>query len=279
MDCGRCELKQAFFIRIGIALVVSSVAVSAPHAQQPPPLKPKPSPTQPKPAPLKPKGPKQYRGFISVNGGIQWAADTLSDQFTYDLHAETATTSVDYDLKGAPLLDVAAGWRFWKTTGIAVGLSYSSGKSGAQTESEIPHPFFDDQHRLVSGQADNLHRIETDVHVQLFWVREHRKWRTRVLGGLTYFTVKQDIVTGINVVETYPYDTAEFHSASRERTSGSGAGFNVGVDVAHMLTPQFGLGGAARYTRGTTDLNVSGGRSVSTDAGGIQATAGVRIAF
>jgi hypothetical protein len=242
-------------------------------------VKPKPSPTQPKPSPLKPKVPRQYRGFISINGGIQSTTSALSDRFTYDTNAETATTSVVYGSEGAPLLDVGAGWRFWKTTGIAIGLSYSSGKSSAQTESEIPHPFFDDRHRLVSGAAESLHRIETDVHVQLFWLKEHREWRTRVLGGLTYFTVKQDVVTSINVLETYPYDTAEFRSASRQRLTGSGAGFNVGVDVSWMFTRQFGWGGAVRYTHGTTDLNVTGGRSVSTDAGGAQAVTGIRIAF
>ena len=272
-------MRPALVARFGGAFLLSIFVVLPAGAQQRPPVKPAPSPTQPKPAPLKPKVPKQYRGFLSLSGGIQWAAGTLSDQFTYDVNVETATTSVEYDSTTAPLLDVGAGWRFWKTTGIAVGLSYSSVKSSAQTESEIPHPFFDDRPRVVSGEAENLHRIETDVHVQLFWLREHRKWRTRVLGGLTHFTVKQDVVTSINVVETYPYDTAEFHSASRERASGSGIGFNVGVDVAWMFTRQFGWGGAVRYTRGTTDLNVTGNRSVSTDAGGVQAVTGVRIAF
>jgi hypothetical protein len=39
------------------------------------------------------------------------------------------------------------------------------------------------------------------------------------------------------------------------------------------------LGGAIRYTRGSVDLDVSGNRNVSTDAGGAQAVAGVRFAF
>ena len=272
-------MRIAAVVRFAAALLCVTLAALPAHAQQTPPVKPKPSPTQPKPSPLKPKVPRVYRGFIAINGGIQSPTSSLSDQFTYEVNAETATTSVEYGSSAAPMLDVGAGWRFWKTTGIAIGLSYSSGKSSAQTESAIPHPFFDDQHRQVSGTAENLHRMETDVHVQLFWQREHRKWRTRVLGGLTYFTVKQDVVTSINVLETYPFDTAEFGSASRKRVTGSGAGFNVGVDVSWMFTPRLGLGGAVRYVHGTTDLNVTGGRSVSTDAGGIQAAAGVRIAF
>ena len=117
------------------------------------------------------------------------------------------------------------------------------------------------------------------THLQVFWVREHRKWRTRVLGGLTYFKVDQDVVTAVSVNETYPYDTAEFRSATTARGSGSGIGFNAGVDLAWMHRPQFGFGGAIRYTRGSVDLDVAGGGNVSTDAGGAQAVAGVRIAF
>ena len=249
-------------------------------AQQQPPAKPQPpKPTMQKPAPAKPRPPRQYRGFLALGAGVQAPASRWSDTVTYTVNVETATTDVDYQTKVAPMFDVGAGWRFSKAIGVAAGFTWSSVKSSAQTESDIPHPFFDGQPRHVSGEVSDVERVETAAHVQLFWVREHRTWRTRVLGGVTFFTVDQDLVTRVAVNETYPYDTAEFRRADVERRSGSGTGFNIGVDVSWMMTRAFGFGGAARYTRGSVDLNSPSGRSVSTDAGGAQGTAGIRIAF
>lgn len=216
---------------------------------------------------------------MALGGGIQATSSELSDQFTFDANAETGSTSVEYAAKAAPMLDVAVGRRFWKTGGFAAGFSYASTDGAAQIEADVPHPFFDDQDRHVSGEATGLGRTEMSTHVQVFWARGQRKWRTRVLGGLTYFNVRQDVVTQVNVTETYPYDTAEFRSVRTEEGSGSGIGFNAGVDVAWMQTPQFGWGGAVRYARGTVDLNVTEERNVSTDAGGVQAAVGVRISF
>ena len=232
-----------------------------------------------KAAPQKPKVPRQYRGFIALGGGMQAAGSGLADTFTFEANAETGSASVDYGSKAAPMLDVAAGWRFWKSGGFAVGFSRTSSSGTVQVIADVPHPFFDDRDRHVEGEASDIGRSETAAHAQVFWLREHRKWRTRVLGGLTYFNVKQDVVTEVTVSETYPYDTAEFSGVRTSQGSGSGLGFNAGVDLAWMQTPQFGWGAALRYTRGSVDLNVSGGRNVSTDAGGAQAVAGVRIAF
>ena len=252
-----------------------AIAQQKPPAQTPPPR----SPTMPKPAPQKPKMPRQYRWFMALGGGVQMATSELADTFSFETNAETGTANADYATKAAPTIDVGVGRRFWKTGGIAAGFSRSSVTATAHVDADVPHPFFDDRDRQVSGDVSDVTRTEMAAHLQLFWLREHRKWRTRVLGGLTYFDVTQDVVTAVNVTETYPYDTAEFRSATTARGSGSGVGFNAGVDVAWMQTPQFGWGAAVRYTRGRVDLNVTGGRNVSTDAGGAQAIAGVRIAF
>jgi hypothetical protein len=264
--------------RLGAALMLILLAAPA-MAQQKPQTPPPRSPTMPKLSPQKPKVPKPIRWFVALSGGVQIAASELSDTFTFEAHQETGNASVEYAAMAAPMIDVAIGRRFWKTGGLAVGFSRSSYKGSARVDAEVPHPFFDDMHRQVSGDTGDLERTEMGTHVQLFWVREHKKWRTRVLGGATYFNVHQDVVTDVNVTETYPYDTAEFGSATTARGSGSGLGFNVGVDLSWMQTPKFGWGAGARYTAGSVDLNVTGGRNVSTDAGGAQAVAGVRIAF
>ena len=273
-------MRRARFGRYAGALLLAGFVAVPAGAQQKPPQKPQPpSPTQQKPAPGKPRPPRQYRGFVAVGAGIQAPLGGWSQSLSYTVNVETATTEVDYASKAAPMFDIGGGWRLWKATGIAMGFSRMTMNSTAQTESEMPHPLFDEQPRHVEGEADDIERVETAVHAQLFWVREHRKWRTRVLGGVTYFSVDQDLVTRVHLLENYPFDTAEFHRVDTERASGTGIGFNIGVDLAWMMTRQFGFGGAARFTYGRIDLNSPSGRSVSTDAGGAQGSAGIRIAF
>jgi hypothetical protein len=246
-----------------LALLVCGPAV----AQQAPPMDP-------------PARPAKDRGFVSLNGGIQTAAGTFSDTFTYQVNAEEATTGVRYGSTAAPLVDIAAGVHLWKkTVGLAVAVSRASVSAGADTDSQIPHPFFDNRDRQVSGPAGDLARTETAAHVQLYYLKRSGKWRTMLTAGPTYFNVEQDVVTSVAVVETFPFDTATFRSATTRRGKGSAAGFNVGADVGWMFSRSLGAGVLVRYSRGTVEFNVGDGHTVSTDAGGAQAGAGIRLKF
>ncbi len=219
------------------------------------------------------------RGFITMSGAAQAPAGTLTDRFTYTVNVEDATTEARYPSKTGVLVDGGGGVRLWKSFGAAVSVSRSSTSGTARTDSRIPHPFFDDRDRQVSGEARGLSRTETGAHVQLYYVRDYRRWRVRLSGGPSYIHVEQEVVTGVNLDESYPYDTAAFRSAATRRGKGSAVGFNVGGDVAWMFKPRFGLGALVRFARAEVDFNVEGAHRVSTDAGGAQAGAGLRIVF
>jgi len=122
-------------------------------------------------------------------------------------------------------------------------------------------------------------RTETAAHLQLYYARDIGRWRLRLGGGPSYFTVSQEVVTGILLDEQFPYDTATFRSATTTRGTESAPGFNVGADVGRLLTRRFGASAMVRFARGSVDFNVDGTHRVSTDAGGAQAGAGIRIAF
>lgn len=221
----------------------------------------------------------QERGYISLSGGVQGATGTFSDRFTYTVNAEEATTEVRYPSKTGILFDGGAGIRFWKSIGAAVHLSRSSVSGTAQTESQIPHPFFDDRDREVSGDAGDITRTETAAHVQLYYRRASGRWRLRVFAGPSYFTVEQEVVTGVTVGEEFPFDSATFRRATTKRGKGSAPGFNAGADVSWMFTPHVGAGALIRFARANVDFNVDGTHRVSSHAGGAQAAAGIRISF
>lgn len=223
--------------------------------------------------------PKLDRGYVSLGGGAHAVTGTFTDRFTYTVNAEHATTEARYPRKSGVLFDVGGGLRFWKSVGAAIHVSRSSISGTARTDSLIPHPFLDDRDRPVTGDAGDLTRTETAAHAQLYYVRDFRRWRVRLVAGPSYFDVRQEVVTGVNVSEEYPYDIAAFRSATTKRGNGSAAGFNAGADIAWMFSRRLGAGALVRFARANVDLNVDGTHRVSTHAGGAQAGAGVRISF
>jgi hypothetical protein len=56
------------------------------------------------------------------------------------------------------------------------------------------------------------------------------------------FSVRQSLVTGVEVTETYPYDSATFKGATAEDATATAAGFNAGADLFWMFSRHVGAG-------------------------------------
>jgi hypothetical protein len=75
-----------------------------------------------------------------------------------------------------------------------------------------------------------------------------RSTRIAVVGGPSYFTMTQGLVTDVSVGEAYPDDTVTFMSARRVDSKRSRLG-NVGFDFTELLTQHFGVGVVGRWSR------------------------------
>ena len=225
------------------------------------------------------RAPREPRGFVAVNGGVQGGA-SLTDTFTFEQYAEDGTVRAEYPGKTATLLDVSAGMRVWRRIGIGAGLTRTASSTDATVRADVPHPFFLDRPRTVEGRATDMSRGETGVHVQLYWEpRMTGRLRVRLFAGPSWIDVRQDLVDGVDVDEVYPYDETTFRGARTRQASASGPGGHAGADLSWMVTRRLGAGVLVRYTAASVDLNASAARAVSSDAGGIQAGAGVRLLF
>lgn len=221
----------------------------------------------------------QARGYISVNALAQPSNASLSDHFTYPVNAETATADVTYPSKVGIGGEGGAGIRLWKQLGAGVAVSYVSNSGDAEINAQIPHPFFFNQPRAVSGTQTGVGRSETAVHLQvLYFLPSTGKLRAVLSGGPSYVSLRQDVVDEILHKDVYPYDTATLSLAPTSSETASAIGFNVGADIRWMFNRSFGVGGIVRFTRAQVDLDVNG-RSLGVDTGGVQAGAGVRIGF
>ena len=220
------------------------------------------------------------RGFISVNGAYQPTANDFSDRFEFEKDLETGTTEVDYPVKGGVVFDGGGGVRLWKGLGAGVAVSYFTHNDAAATTTRSPHPFFLNQFREVSGDTRSLSRTETAVHVQaLYFWDPAGPLRLVLSGGPTFFSVEQELVTAVQLVEEYPYDTAQFSNVTADKIKESKVAFNVGADVLWMFSRSIGAGGLVRFSRASVDLGAPNNRSVSVDAGGVSVGGGLRVVF
>ena len=220
------------------------------------------------------------RGFISVNAGLQAASSDFSDNSSFVLYVEEGDGNVDYERRSAPMFDVSAGAMVWRNLAIGGGVSVFSKDSTAQVSARLPHPFFFDQHRDVSGTGEGLARSERAFHVQVMWVAPvNDRLSVTVFGGPTFFSVDQDLVDEFTFAEVFPFDTAQFAGVSIVRASESTVGFNVGVDVGFYFSPHVGVGGLVRFSGGSVDFTVPNSEPFSSDVGGLSTAGGLRVRF
>jgi hypothetical protein len=220
------------------------------------------------------------RGYISFNAGVQATTNDFADRFEFERNVETGSTDVDYPVKAGVFYDGGAGVRLWKGLGAGVSVSFFSRDDSAEITAQIPHPFFFDRPREVTGTLDGVTRSETGVHVQLMYMLDPSgPLRVVLFGGPSFFSVEQDLVTEVRYAETYPFDTATFTTADVNRENGSAVGFNAGADVMWEFHRNFAAGALLRFARASVDLDAPNNRSVSVDAGGFHAGGGIRVIF
>ncbi len=214
-----------------------------------------------------------------INGGYQPSTTSFDDSFTFTLYQETGTTTTSYEVGAGAIFEGGASVRVWKRLALGGVVSHFSVDSPAAVTSSVPHPFFLQRPRQVTGEPEGLHREETAIHFQAqYQLPPFGKLHVVLAGGPSVVDVKQTVVIDVNYAEEFPYDTATFTGIDSKRGTGTATGFNAGVDFQWMLNPKLGVGALVRITKATVDLNVDN-RIIQVDVGGTQIAAGIRLAF
>ncbi len=234
------------------------------------------------------QGAWESRGFVTINGGYQATTD-FADNVVFTrasrnglvwLFVEEGDFDAGYSRATGLVFDVSSGVRVWRSLAVGVGVSVFDRNDDASVVARLPHPFFFDQHREVSGVAPGLTRKELAVHLQAIWtVPVNDRVDLAVFGGPTFFDVTQDLLTEIEFTESFPFDTATFTGAATREQSKSGVGFNVGVDVAFYFSGHVGVGWLARFSRASINFASQDGDTITVDAGGVQIAGGLRLRF
>ena len=217
---------------------------------------------------------------ISFNGGVQTTSRGFESASTIDRFAESGTLNSTYSGGRPMVFDVAVQAGAWRRLGVGIAATQSSKPLGGSLTTKIPHPFFFDRPRTVTGASSALRRKEVALHLDATWtIPATRSTRIAIFGGPSYFKVTQGLVTDVVVEEAYPYDVAAFASATTTETSQKRWGYNAGFDVTQLLSRHFGVGVIGRYSRASFTFPIVGTDEVEIRAGGFQLGGGVRLQF
>jgi len=229
------------------------------------------------------------RVLLSGNGGVRTTTDSFGDSIVFDLFAEKGDFKADYEVAAGAVFDGGGIVRLWRNVGAGVSVSVFDSTDAARIAARIPHPFFFDQPRAVTGLADGLLRREIAVHVQGAYLVQVRDWVTIAgFAGPTFFSVNQDLVQTVRHIETgFPFDAAAFGGHRSVQASESSVGVNLGVDASFFPFPRLGVrtlervgvGFLFRYSLGDVEVSAGRGDQATLDLGGAQFTGGVRIRF
>jgi hypothetical protein len=219
------------------------------------------------------------RGWLSVSGGVQPAVNSFSDTFEVPLYTEIEKVSIAYPVKGGVLVAASGGIRVWRQLVLGLGVTRYNRRDNATVDARIPHPFFDNQFRQVQGTTTAT-RSEIGAHLLIgVLLPISDRFRVLITGGPSVLSIGQTLVTGVNITETYPYDTAAFKAAATTEATVTATGFNAGADLSWMFSRSVGLGGLVQVTHARAKQRAGTDHTVSVDAGGAQVGAGIRVVF
>lgn len=222
----------------------------------------------------------QTGGWVSFNGATQATATTFTDNVGFIEFHEDADFDADYAVGTGAVFDGGAGVRLANGVGFGVAVSRFERLDPVSLDARIPHPFFFDRPRSLTGSEPDLTRLETGVHVEVRWFESVSDTvELAVFGGPTLFNVRQDLVTAIGYDHAYPYDEASLASATTAAASASAIGFHAGADIGFFFSETVGLGALIRYSGGSVDLPGESEGLVPVDTGGFHVGGGLRLRF
>jgi opacity protein-like surface antigen len=223
------------------------------------------------------------RVFAHVNFGAQSQSQDIVQSGEFPLYEETGSFEASHKLEGGTFFDIGGGVTLLKN--FSIGLSYSQRATktrDAQITALVPHPIFFDTMRSATGTASGLEHSERAVHLQAFYhVPVTVEFDVTLFAGPTFFSVEDDLIESVTPTEIGgDFSQVNLDTIGRSSQRNSATGLNAGIDLRYMFMRNVGVGGMARYTRGSVTLtSPSGGPDIKTDVGGLEIAGGLRFRF
>jgi hypothetical protein len=225
------------------------------------------------PAPVK----RQAReSFVYLGASMQTTSDGFVAVTTSPKYAEQEVRTTTYGTAWRPGFEIGGGTWITPEVSIAVLVTRRQLSQSASISAQIPHPFFYNQPRTLTGQT-TANRADTSLHVQIGYSAVNVPHLQVILaGGPSYSWVQQDLLDQLNYTDVYPYDTVTFTGATMRTETAHGLRGNVDGTVLVPLSRAVAIQGSVRYLFGTVSFATAG---VPPVTGSGQVGVGVRLRF
>ena len=218
---------------------------------------------------------------IHANYGYQISSEELRLRIDFDAYGEDGEILSTHNMAGGPLFDVGGLIVVWEELSVGASYAKTNGTAATIITGSVPHPILLASDRTIPSHTPDLTREERATHIHLAWRIDLpvEKLDLRIMGGPSYFSLTQGIVTGLDISEAGPpFTTVNVNRMSSGDFVKSAWGAHAAVDVTYMVSPKVGVGGFVRFAQGAATLAV-GDADVLVSVGGLQTGGGIRIRF
>jgi len=221
---------------------------------------PRPTPPAQRPVERPRRAPRRTweRVAVMVSGGLTSGQVDASEMTAFSMyHEDTGRLSTRYEFGGASGLDLALRGQALSWLGGELALSTGSRDGSGTTDAVVPHPLYFSRDRQLEREIEGLALKTRAIHASV--VLTHRRGRLRgsVFGGITFFSVKADVLQELQFDQVYPFDTDDVAvgAAHVERLEDSPRVPSFGASLDVTLHRYVGLGVMARYASATARLS------------------------
>ena len=262
-----------------------------PAVREPPPAPPAAPPPAPPAPPVTPIAPRRSepmpepgrtapRFSISLNGAVGTEAFVLFDVNRFELFKEEARIESRYRERRRPQgLELQAQYRIAGPFAVSGAFERFRSDRDAVFRASLPHPFFFDRFRELSGTESGLTYEENAVHVDAVFTRTWGFFTLDGFAGPSWFQTRTEVLTDVVYDETFPFNDVTFEGVEARIFESRPIGYNAGAGATFRLGGIFGINLRVRYSRARTELVLDDGRAIELEAGGLRLGAGLRFLF
>jgi hypothetical protein len=242
-----------------------------------------PPPTSPPPRPegdivRSGKDGAEARLALFLNG-VTGASDFgLTESRSFSIFRETATLDVNYrESSQRSGYEFGARVRIRGPVGIVASAELSDSAPSATYRNRLPHPFFYDRLRELSGEQP-LSRSERALHLDpVLSLHFGPRLSVDAFSGVSLFFTETELLDEILYEEVFPYDSLVSKGTTLRRMVARPLGYNLGVSTTLRLLGVLGMNFGLRYSRAEVHLDLAEGRETHFDIGGLRFGAGLSI--
>ncbi len=219
--------------------------------------------------------------FIRLGAGYASKSFDYDNSWTFPMYGETGSASEKYavDASGAAF-EAGLGYMFTPSLGVELSFTPASGKSKGTFAASFPHPFYFDLPREKSWTNEDLKYSASELNLDVLYAFPvTKRMDLYVCAGGTYFMgVKIESLQALDWTEIgYPYFDLNV-SPRYASYSASAFGYNAGAGVDYRLSPGLAVNLNARYSSGSAQMKIEA-NDITIPAGGLRATAGIKVRF